>query len=196
MGGVKNDITQDCKRHGANFLLNLVHPNFVLVMCYRFSRFFRSKKLFLPLYVISQFIFKVFQYITGIQFSSLNVIGGGLKFYHHGTVVIAGDTIIGENCSIHQGVTLGRLFEGSKAGCPVVGDNVIIFAGAKLLGNISIGDNSVIGANAVVINDVPANAVVAGCPAKIVSDDSYKAVSKKTRIDYFKINNENFNSSK
>ena len=81
---------------------------------------------------------------------------------------------IGRNVSIHQGVTIGRVFAGKKAGMPTIGDNVVIFAGAKILGNIHVGHHAVIGANAVVTNDVPDYSVVGGVPAKVISTDSRK----------------------
>jgi len=82
----------------------------------------------------------------------------------HGFSIICVAKEIGENCSIFQQVTI----EYTRKGCPTIGNNVSIYAGAKVLGNINIGDNAVIGANAVVVKDVPANAVVVGNPAKII----------------------------
>ena len=111
---------------------------------------------------------------TGIQLPVGTKVGGGICFCHFGSVVIANSVIIGKNVSIHPGVTLGRVFAGPKKGCPNIGDNVVIFAGAKIVGNIRIGDNAVVGPNAVVINDVPNDSVVVGIPAKIVSGNSSK----------------------
>ena len=71
------------------------------------------------------------------------------------------------------------MFAGPSAGVPTIGDSVVIFAGAKILGNIHIGDGAVIGANAVVTKDVPTNAVVAGVPARIISEDSNKCFEKE-----------------
>lgn len=99
-------------------------------------------------------------------------------FCHYSCIVIAQSVHIGKNASIHQGVTIGRVFNGKYSGVPTIGDNVVIFSGAKILGNIKIGDNAVIGANAVVTKDVPANVVVAGVPAKIISTDSGKCFSQ------------------
>ena len=76
--------------------------------------------------------------------------------------------------SIHPNVTIGRVFAGRKKGTPTIGNNVVVFAGAKIIGNINVGDNSVIGPNAVVIEDVPNDSVAVGIPAKIVSQDSSK----------------------
>lgn len=119
-------------------------------------------------------IYKCNQHITGIQVPLGTDIGGGLLFFHYGCIVIAQEAHIGKNASIHQGVTIGRVFAGHKSGVPTIGDNVVIFAGAKILGNIKIGNNVVIGANATVTNNVPDNSVVAGSPAKIISDNSAK----------------------
>ena len=94
-------------------------------------------------------------------------MGEGTKFGYGGIgVVIHGRVVIGKNCLIGQGVTIG-----GKSGwyeVPVIGDNVHINAGARLLGPIRIGDNVVIGANSVVVKDVPSDCVVAGVPAKIL----------------------------
>ena len=72
---------------------------------------------------------------------------------------------IGENCTVFQGVTIGE-WKGKR---PHIGNNVTIFAGAKVIGNVTIGNNVVVGANAVVTHDVPDNAVVAGIPARVIS---------------------------
>lgn len=124
-------------------------------------------------------IYKHKQHLTGIQLLLSTKIGGGLQFFHYNCIIIAQSVVIGRNVSIHQGVTIGRVFAGKNAGVPTIGDNVVIFAGAKLLGRINIGDNAVIGANAVVIKDVPANCVVAGAPAKVISEDSRKCFNKQ-----------------
>jgi serine O-acetyltransferase len=90
-------------------------------------------------------------------------VGEGLMLGHGFSIMCVANKI-GRNCSIFQQVTIGY----SHSGCPSIGDNVWIFAGAKLLGGVSIGNNVVIGANAVVNKDVPDNAIVAGVPAKII----------------------------
>lgn len=94
-------------------------------------------------------------------------IGGGL-FIHHGIATIIAAKSIGENCWINQQVTIGYKDEGEP---PVIGNNVMITCGAKVLGSIHIGDGAVIGANAVVIKDVPERCVVGGIPARIIKTD-------------------------
>lgn len=92
-------------------------------------------------------------------------IGPGFYIGHFGGIVINGK--FGSNCSIGQGVTVGSKGAGKSDGWPVLGDNVYIGAGAKIIGSINIGSHSVIGANAVVIKDVPHNSLAAGVPAII-----------------------------
>lgn len=116
---------------------------------------------------------------TGIQIPLNTAIGEGLLFCHFSCIVFSEQVVIGKYCSIHQGVTIGRVFAGEKAGVPTIGDHVIIFPGAKVIGKIHIGNNVVIGANATVINDVPDNCVVVGSPARIVSTDSRKAIGSE-----------------
>lgn len=104
--------------------------------------------------------------------SAQAVIGKGTKFYHRGLgCVVHEKTVIGNNCKIFQNVTLGAKLSGKESGdqVPVIGDEVMIGAGAVLLGNIQIGDRAVIGANAVVVKNVPEGAVVMGVPGKAVS---------------------------
>ena len=97
-------------------------------------------------------------------------IGPGL-FIQHGFASIISADKIGRNCWINQQVTIGF---SNDTDCPIIGDNVIIYAGAKVLGNVRVGDNSIVGANAVVIKDVPENCTVVGVPAYIVRRNGEK----------------------
>ena len=97
-------------------------------------------------------------------------IGPGL-FIQHGFATIISAEKIGQNCWINQQVTIGF---SNDTDCPTIGDNVIIYAGAKVLGNVRIGDNSIVGANAVVVKDVPENCTVVGVPAYIVRRNGVK----------------------
>lgn len=98
------------------------------------------------------------------------VIGVGLNLPHPEGVVIGEKAKIGKNATIYQQVTIGQ----NQGGYPIIGDNVIIYAGAKIIGNIHIGYNSVIGANAVVTKDVPANSIWGGIPAKEITKRDVK----------------------
>ena len=105
---------------------------------------------------------------TGIEIHPGATIGKGL-FIDHGIGVVIGETAeIGENCLIFHGSTLGGIGGESGKRHPTLGNNVVVGAGAKLLGNITIGDNAKIGANAVVLQDVPAGATAVGVPARII----------------------------
>lgn len=100
----------------------------------------------------------------GFQFFE-NVLGAGVRIYAYGTIIINPGAKIGEYCTIYPGVTIGgRAYDG----CPTIGNNCFIGLGAKVLGKINVGNNVIIAPNAVVVKDVPDNAIVAGIPAKII----------------------------
>ncbi len=105
----------------------------------------------------------------GIQISIETKIGKGFYIGHFGGIVVSREAKIGNNCNISQDVTIGLSPRGEKKGAPLIGDNCYIAPGAKIIGNIKIGNNVTIGANAVVTTDLPDNAVAAGIPAKIIS---------------------------
>ena len=164
-------------RIGGKFLARIIgNESFMVTFWYRLGSYLAEKNnpLAWILLLIVKVIFKWNKYLTGIQVHFGTDIGSGLRFFHYGCVIIGCTVKIGKNVSIHQGVTIGRVFAGKKAGMPTIGDNVVIFAGAKILGNVRVGNHAVIGANAVVTNDVPDYAVVGGVPARILSDDSRK----------------------
>jgi serine O-acetyltransferase len=119
----------------------------------------------------SQFV----RFLTGVEIHPGAVIGRGF-FIDHGMGVVIGETTeIGENVTLYHGVTLGGTSWKKEKRHPTIGSNVVIGAGAKVLGAIEIGDNSRIGGNAVVVRSVPANSVVIGVPgqnvSRLVSDD-------------------------
>ena len=109
---------------------------------------------------------KHYEYKTGIQLGTGTHIGRGLFFPHFSCIVINGGAIIGDNVTIFQGVTVGSV---RGKGTPVIGDNVVLSAHSQIIGKVRIGNNVMVGAGAVVVNDVPDNAVVIGVPAKVVS---------------------------
>ena len=107
--------------------------------------------------------------LTGIEIHPGAEIGKCLFIDHGSAVVIGETTIIGDNCTIYQGVTLGGTGKDVGKRHPTIGSNVMIGAGAKVLGPITVGDNSKIAAGAVVIKDVPPNSTAVGIPARIVN---------------------------
>lgn len=104
------------------------------------------------------------RHIGQIEIFYSSEIGKGLKINHGVGSVIGARCRIGDNCTIHQNCTLGD----RNGGRPTIGDNVTIYAGSMILGNISIGDNTIIGANSVVTESCPANSVLVGTPARII----------------------------
>lgn len=128
----------------------------------------RNKWLRAPWTVIYLMLSKVVEIFCGIVIGSTAVIGRRLSIEHHGCIVVHGATRIGDDCLIRHGVTTGNAGAHDPLGAPQIGDRVEIGAGAKLLGRITIGDDAIIGANAVVVRDVPARTVVGGVPARVI----------------------------
>jgi len=118
---------------------------------------------------LGRFISHVARWLTGIEIHPAAVIGQRV-FFDHAMGVVVGETAeIGDGCTIYQGVTLGgtSLYKGTKRH-PTLGKNVVVSAGAKVLGGFEVGDNAKIGSNAVVIKPVPAGATAVGIPARII----------------------------
>jgi len=119
--------------------------------------------------IFSRFLLKRKMIKFGIEIHPNTKIGYGFYIGHWGGIVINEKTIIGNNCNISQGVTIGQINRGEKQGTPLIKDEVYIGPGAKIIGKIIIGHNSAIGANAVVVKDVLPNTTVGGIPAKEIS---------------------------
>jgi serine O-acetyltransferase len=141
---------------------------------YRYSFWMRSSAYFkksknIIAFTFSRIFLSHFIYKFGIDIPYTTHIGPGLYIGHFSGVFISSEAVIGKNFNISQGVTVGRASRGSKVGAPIIGDSVYIAPGAKVIGNISIGNNVTIGANAVVTSDVADNSVVVGIPAKTIS---------------------------
>jgi serine O-acetyltransferase len=133
------------------------------ILFYKLAHLLRGMKVpFLPRF-LSQFA----KFLTGIEIHPGAEIGKGLFIDHGMGVVIGETTIIGDNVTLFQGVTLGGTGKEKGKRHPTLGNNVVVGAGAKVLGNINIGDNVNIGANAVVIRDVPDNSTVVGVPGRV-----------------------------
>lgn len=142
----------------------LLYPCVHSLICHRIAHWLYIKKR----YFIARLISQIARFFTGIEIHPGAVIGKGFFIDHGNGVVIGETTIIGDNVMIYHQVTLGGT--GNEKGIkrhPTVGDNCIIGSGAKLLGNIKIGKNSKIGANAVILKDVPENATVVGIPGLV-----------------------------
>ena len=148
-----------------------LYPSFKAILHYRFAH-----KLYLKgHYFWARWISQRTARKTGIEIHPGAVIGKGL-FIDHGHGVVIGETaILGDNVTLYQGVTLGGTGKEQGKRHPTIGNNVMISAGAKVLGSFKIGDNSKIGAGSVVLKEVPPNSTVVGIPGKVVKRDSVKA---------------------
>lgn len=109
--------------------------------------------------------------VRGVDIPSNAEIGPGLRLPHPQNILIAPGAKLGRDCSIYHDVTLGR---GPKPGVPTLGDRVMVFSGAKVLGGVNIGNDARIGPNAVVTRDVPANAVVSAAPSRIIPEGTVR----------------------
>ena len=141
---------------------------FQAIIWYRIYRWLVLKRI--P--ILHIFIQRFAEISTGISIPPTVEIGKGLLIEHFGGIVINSGTKIGEFCTISHCVTLGNKTPGGKS--PVIGNNVYICPGAKVLGDITIGNNSIVGANSVVLDSFPANSVIAGVPAKLIKSITNK----------------------
>lgn len=142
----------------------LTYSGLHAVAAYRVSHYFYTKRMFLTARVISQLA----RHFTGIEIHPGAKIGKGL-FIDHGMGVVIGETTeIGDNCLIYQGVTLGGTGKDHGKRHPTLGDNVLVGAGARVLGPFKVGNNVKIAAGAVVLNAIPDNCTAVGVPARVV----------------------------
>ncbi len=148
----------------------LLYPGIHALVYYRLAHALYKMKLFF----LARFLSQIARFFTGIEIHPGAQIGKRF-FIDHGLGVVIGETaIVGDDVLLYQGSTLGGTGVVTGKRHPTVGNNVVIGAGAKVLGNIIIGDNSYIGANAVVIKDVPSNSTVVGVPGRITKQDGKK----------------------
>jgi serine O-acetyltransferase len=144
---------------------------FWALQVYRFGHLryrFQSKLIRWPLAVIHIILAKLAEIICGVEIGVSAKIGRRLIIEHSGAIVVHGNTVMGDDCIIRQGVTIGNKRIDDPFAAPVIGNRVNIGAGAKILGAVHIGDDADIGANAVVLRDVPAGAMAVGVPARVI----------------------------
>ena len=164
-----DNIRRDFSAHGRDGGAQ----GFWVMVVYRFGRWRYGirpaplRKIFSLIYKV---MFKIVQILTGIELPCEAVVGRNFVIDHFGDIIVSGYAHFGDNCRIRNGVTVGlRRIDDKRA--PRIGNNVDIGAGAKLLGAITIGDNVIVGANAVVLCDVPANSIAVGVPAVVKPRD-------------------------
>ena len=152
-------------------------PGFQAILFHRFNHWLWQKKIFL----LARMSAHIARFLTGIEIHPGAIIGRRF-FIDHGMGIVIGETSeIGENCSIYHGVTLGGTTWQKGKRHPTLGDNVVIGAGAKVLGPITIGEGSRVGCNAVVVNDTPPCSTVVGVPGHVIvkRDDEDKSAQRE-----------------
>lgn len=141
-----------------------LYPSFRVMMHYRLAhKLYLNEHYFLARWISQRGVRR-----TGIEIHPGAQIGKGFFIDHGNGVIIGETTIIGDNVTLYQGVTLGGTGKEHGKRHPTIGDNVMISAGAKVLGSFTIGENSKIGAGSVVLNEVPPNSTVVGVPGRVV----------------------------
>lgn len=156
----------------------LLYPGLHAVIYYRIANwFYRHGMKF-----IARFVSQTARFFTGIEIHPGAKIGRGL-FIDHGTGVVIGETTeIGDNCTIYQGATLGGTGKDVGKRHPTLGNNVMVGAGAKVLGPFKVGDNSKIAANAVVLSEVEPNSTCVGVPARVVKRGNVRVKSDLDQV--------------
>ena len=164
---IRRDVKSALERDPAartSFEILLLYPGLHAVWIHRISRWFWTRNFKL----IARWISQLARGLTGIEIHPGATVGPGL-FIDHGMGVVIGETAeVGSDVTLYHGVTLGGTSMSKGKRHPTIGDRVTIGAGAKVLGNITIGSDSRIGANAVVVKSVPENSVVVGVPGQII----------------------------
>ena len=153
-----------------NVILN--YPGLHAMFLYRINHFLWN----MHFKILARFLSQLARFFTGIEIHPGATIGKRLFIDHGMGVVIGETTIIGDDCQLYQGVTLGGVGTGEHKvkRHPTLGNNVMISAGAKIIGDVFIGDNSIVGASSVVLKDVPPNCTVVGVPGRIVKENGIR----------------------
>ncbi len=154
----------------------LLYPSFKVMLHYR-----TAHKLYMKgHYFLARWVSQRAARKTGIEIHPGAQIGEGLFIDHGNGVIIGETTIIGNNVTLYQGVTLGGTGKEHGKRHPTIADNVMISAGAKVLGSFTVGENSKIGAGSVVLEEVPPNCTVVGVPGRIVKRDNEVVIPRET----------------
>ncbi|WP_336065819.1 DapH/DapD/GlmU-related protein [Mesoflavibacter sp. CH_XMU1404-2] len=166
------------KKYGGHFLsIVFLTQGFWAVFQYRIAHFFYTLKIPIVRYLLlllSLLWQKLIEITTGISIPYSASIGHSLYIGHFGGIIINAKSVIGNNCNISQGVTIGVSGRETSRGVPVIGDNVYIGANAVVAGKISVGNDCVIAANSLVVNSFEAGVTLVGVPAKIVNHNTSK----------------------
>jgi len=171
-------IVEDWVAHGKDW----TRPGFRAVAVHRFGVWrmkIQPKLLRAPFSVFYRMLFHKVRNTYGIELPYTVKLGRRVIIEHQSAIVIHGDSEIGDDCILRQGVTLGNRYLDRPFDAPKLGIGVNVGAGAKIFGDVKVGDGSNIGANAVVLKDVPVGATVVGIPAKVVAKSAERAALDK-----------------
>lgn len=157
-------------RNRFNVIVN--YPGVHAMFFYRITHFLWQCHF----YFLARFLSQFARFLTGIEIHPGATIGKRFFIDHGMGVVIGETTIIGDDCILYQGVTLGGVGTGEHKvkRHPTLKNNVMISSGARIIGNVTIGDNSIVGASSVVLKDVPPNCTVVGVPGRIVKENGVR----------------------
>ncbi len=161
----------------------LLYSGFHAILYYRVAHFFYKHKM----KFIARWVSQTGRFFTGVEIHPGATIGRGLLIDHGSGVVIGETAVVGDNCTIYQGVTLGGTGKDIGKRHPTVGDNVMIGSGAKVLGPFTVGNGAKIAAGAVVLNAVPEGATAVGVPAKIIFPGKKQEDKCKNDLDQIHI---------
>jgi len=167
-------VAEDYRAHGRD----LTSLGLRAIVVHRFGNWrmgIRSKVLRAPASIVYRFLFRWVRNHYGIELEYSTALGRRVIIDHQSGIVISGHARIGDECRLRQNVTIGIRTLDDGDGAPTLGTGVDVGAGAVLLGRITIGDRAQIGANAVVLCDVPAGALAVGVPARIIIRDPDRA---------------------
>ena len=167
----------------SGFEVLMLYSGFHAVLYHRVAHwFFKHKMKF-----IARWISQAARAVTGVEIHPGATIGKGLMIDHGMGVVIGETAVVGDNCTIYQGVTLGGTGKDTGKRHPTIGNNVMIGSGAKVLGPFTVGDNAKIAAGAVVLDAVPEGATAVGVPARMIYTGKPKTDAPKNDLDQIHI---------
>lgn len=158
----------------------ICYPGFHALLMHRLAHGLWVRRV----YFLGRLVSHVNRFLTGIEIHPGAQLGPGF-FIDHGMGIVIGETSeVGENCTLYHGVTLGGTSTKKAKRHPTLGNNVVVGAGAKILGPFTVGDNAIVGAGSVVIRSVPPYSTVVGVPAKVVFQKGRKRDAKKVDLDH------------
>ena len=178
---LKEDLSFTYSRMKGSMLTKIlklwITPGVRAVIVFRFGNWLLKQPSYVrfSLKLVYLFLQRRMMSKWGIELNAGATIGAGLRIAHYGGIFVGDDVVIGENCIISHDVTIGLSGSGDRRGAPVIGDNVYIAPGAKIVGKIRVGHNAQVGTNTFVNRNIPDNALVQVPPPKIVVFPSYAA---------------------